>query len=197
VADFGLKERRGALVATVRRGMAAAKAGVQPGDIILEFNGRAVKNRDELVRTVVATKPGSTVPMKVLRDKKEMTLNITVEELNLEDENAQPTVRETDTTDQQENPGFGLTLGALTPEAIRALRLSRDLEGVLVTDVEPGSPADRARIAPRDVILEVNRRQVRTPQEAARALSQVPSGGTAFLLVLRGGQETFVTLRKQ
>jgi serine protease Do len=197
VADFGLKERRGALVATVRRGMAADKAGVDPGDIIMEFNGRPVKNRDELVRMVVATKPGTTVPLKVLRDRKEMSLSITVEELNLEDENARPSVRDTDTADEQENPGFGLTLGALTPEIVRGLRLPRDTAGVLVTDVEPGSPAFRARLAPRDVILEVNRRPVASPQEAARALSQVPSGGTAFLLVLRGGQETFVTLRKQ
>jgi serine protease Do len=146
---------------------------------------------------VVATKPGTTVPLKVLRDRKEMSLSITVEELNLEDENARPSVRDTDTADEQENPGFGLTLGALTPEIVRGLRLPRDTAGVLVTDVEPGSPAFRARLAPRDVILEVNRRPVASPQEAARALSQVPSGGTAFLLVLRGGQETFVTLRKQ
>ena len=58
LAEFGLKERRGALVGTVAQGGPAAKAGIEPGDIILEFNGKAVKNRDELVATVVATKPG-------------------------------------------------------------------------------------------------------------------------------------------
>jgi serine protease Do len=66
-----------------------------------------------------------------------------------------------------------------------------------VSDVEPGSPAQRAGIAPRDIILQVNRRPVRTPQDASRALSQVPAGGTAFLLVLSNGQERFITLRKQ
>ena len=73
LAEFGMKERRGALVGTVARGRPAAKAGIEPGDIILEFNGKAVKNRDELVATVVATKPGSTVPVKILRDKQEKT----------------------------------------------------------------------------------------------------------------------------
>ena len=71
LAEFGLKERRGALVGQVTSGGPAAKAGIEPGDIILEFNGKPVKNRDELVATVVATKPGTTVPVKVLRDKQE------------------------------------------------------------------------------------------------------------------------------
>ena len=63
LADFGLKERRGALVGTVTRGQPAAKAGIEPGDIILEFNGKPVRNTDELVGTVVRTKPGTTVPV--------------------------------------------------------------------------------------------------------------------------------------
>jgi len=67
---------------------------------------------------------------------------------------------------------------------------------VLVTDVEQGSSAFRQGIAPRDVILQVNRRAVKSPQEASKILNAVPSGGTAFLLVLRGGQEQFFTVRK-
>src|SRR4029079_11408724 len=86
LAEFGLKERRGALVAVVNPNGPAAKAGLEPGDIVLEFNGKAVRNRDDLVSSVVSTKPGSTVPVKVMRDKKEKTLNLTVEELNLETE---------------------------------------------------------------------------------------------------------------
>jgi serine protease Do len=81
-----LKQRRGALVGTVAKGKPAARAGIEPGDIILEFNGKAVKNRDELVATVVATKPGSTVPVKILRDKQEKTVSLTVDELDLDEE---------------------------------------------------------------------------------------------------------------
>ncbi len=199
LAEFGLKERRGALVGTVARGRPAAKAGIEPGDIILEFNGKPVKNRDELVATVVATKPGSTVPVKILRDKAEKTLSITVEELDLEEENnrAEPQ-RTSNEPDEEPSQGFGITLSALNAETARRLRLPADTQGVLISDVEQGSPAFRAGIARGDVITRINRQPVRTPQEAARALGQVASGGTAFLLVVRaGGQEQFFTVRKE
>jgi serine protease Do len=89
-----------------------------------------------------------------------------------------------------------MTLGVLNADMARRLRVPTDTEGVIVTDVETGSAAQRAGIVRADVILQVNRRAVTTPQEAGRMLDQVPSGGTAFLLVLRNGQQNFVTLRK-
>ena len=196
--EFGLKERRGALVSVVNSGEPAAKAGIEPGDIIIEFNGKPVQRRDQLVGFVTATRPGTTVPIKVLRDRKEIPLNLTVGELNLDgetrarretnDPNADP--------DVQETTGFGIELGPLTSDMARRLQLSPDTEGVLVRDVEPGSNAQRAGIGRGDVILQVNRRPVTTPQEASRALNAVPSGGTAFLLVFSQGQERFVTVRK-
>jgi serine protease Do len=70
LADLGLKERRGAQVSSVEAGGPAAKAGMQPGDIILDFNGQPVKSRDDLVRIVMGTKPGTTVPVKIMRDKR-------------------------------------------------------------------------------------------------------------------------------
>jgi serine protease Do len=178
--------------------MPAAKAGIEPGDVILEFNGKAVRNRDELVATVVATKPGTTVPIKLLRDKKEMTVSITVDELNLDDEgNRNQEAQRTSTEpDEQESQGFGVTLSALTPDTARRLRAPTDVQGVLVSDVEQGSPAFRAGLVRGDIITRVNRQPVRTPQDASRALNAVPSGGTAFLLVLRNGQEQFFTVRK-
>jgi serine protease Do len=196
LAEFGLKDRRGALVGTVTRGKPAAKAGIEPGDVILEFNGKPVKNRDELVATVVATRPGVTVPVKILRDKKEQTVSLTVEELDLEDEGPRPAERTTTEPEEEPSQGFGITLTALTPETAKRLRAA-DVQGVLVSEVEPGSPAFRAGIGRGDIITRVNRQPVRTPQEASRALSQVTSGGTAFLLVLRQGQEQFFTVRKE
>ena len=112
LADFGLKERRGALVGTVTKGQPAAKAGIEPGDIILEFNGKPVKNTDELVATVVRTKPGTTVPVKILRDKQERTVNVTVDELDLEDEGTRSrAARETSTEPNEESSqAFGITI---------------------------------------------------------------------------------------
>jgi serine protease Do len=198
LAEFGMKERRGALVSTVARGRPAAKAGIEPGDVIIEFNGKAVKNRDELVATVVATKPGTTVPVKIMRDKQERTLQITVDELNLDEEVSRAAEqRTTAEPDEEPSQGFGITLSQLTADTARRLRAPSDAQGVLVSDVEQGSPAFRAGIVRGDIITRVNRQQVRSPQEASRALAAVPSGGTAFLLVIRGGQEQFFTVRKE
>jgi serine protease Do len=198
LAEFGLQQRRGALVSVVNSGGPAANAGMQPGDVIIEFNGKPVERRDLLVSMVTATKPGTTVPVKVLRDRKEVSLNVTVDELNLENEStraARPDDPDAD-PDIQETTGFGIEIGPLTSDIARRLRLPPGTEGVLVRDVEPGSNAQRAGIGRLDIILEVNRRAVTTPQEASRALNAVPSGGTAFLLVLSQGQQRFVTIRK-
>ena len=193
--EFGLKERRGALVATVDRTGPAAAAGLEPGDIIVEYNGKPVKNNNELVTMVVNTKPGSTVPVKVLRDKQERTFSIKVDELNLDDESTASSRRST-SEDEEVSTGFGMTVENITPEVSRRLRLDSDVRGVVVTDVEPGSPASRV-LSPGDVITRVNRRPVTNTTEARRELAQVESGGTAFLLVIRGGQETFVTITKE
>ena len=86
VKEFGLKDRNGALVRSVAPGSAAAKAGLEPGDVITVYNGKPVKNSDELVASVVATRPSTTVPVRIIRDGQERTLNITVDELDLEAE---------------------------------------------------------------------------------------------------------------
>jgi len=194
--EFGLKERRGALVATVDRTGPAGAAGLEPGDIIVEFNGQPVKNNNELVSMVVGTKPGSTVPVKVLRDKQERTFSIKVEELNLDQEGTTAS-RRSDGDEEEASSGFGMTLGNITSEISRRLRLDEGVRGVVVVDVEQGSPASRA-LAPGDVITRVNRRPVANVAEARGELAKVESGGTAFLLVIRnGGPETFVTITKE
>jgi len=199
VDAFGLTEKRGALITTVAGDGPAAKAGVKPGDVIVEYNGKPILQRDELVSMVVATKPGTTVPITVMRAGQEMTLKLTVEELSLESEAARTTRRggEPQEAEDAEAQGFGVTLSQLTPDIARRLRVPPDTEGVLVSEVEPGSSAQRSGIVAGDVILEVNREVVTSPQAAGRALDAVRSGSTAFFLILRGGQETFVTVRKQ
>jgi serine protease Do len=197
--EFGLKERRGALVSTVRPNTPAARAGMEPGDVIVEFNGKPVHRRDELVAMVTATRPGTTVPVKVLRDKREMSLNVTVDELDLDNETTTRAARrgEPDTEpDVQETAGFGLSLAPLNADMARRLRVPPGTEGVLIQDVEPAGPAQRAGVGRGDIILQVNRRPVRTIQEATRALNAVPSGANAQLLVLSGGQQRFVVMRK-
>ena len=198
--EFGLKSREGALVGAVSAGGAADKAGIEPGDVIIGYNGKPVKNSNELVSTVTATKPGTSVPVRVMRDGKEQTISVTVDELDLEAEgNQQSRARAADAApgpSPKRRAGFGLTLNNITPDIARQLRLESS-RGAVVVDVDPNSPAARAGLTEGDVILRVGRTPVNTAAEAQRELARVPSGGTAFLRVLRDGQETFVPVTKE
>src|SRR5688572_13082054 len=86
VDELGLKDKSGALVSLVEEGGPAEKAGIEIGDVILSWNGQPVKDSDQLVGMVVRTKPGTSVPVQIVRDKKERSLNVTVVELNLDEE---------------------------------------------------------------------------------------------------------------
>jgi serine protease Do len=192
--EFGLKERRGALVGSVSPGGPASKAGIEPGDIILQVNDRPIANRDELVRTVVNMKPGTTVPVRVLRDKQERTLNVTIGELDLEAEGNRQSRAE---PEEDTTTGFGISLGNLTAERARRLGVPAGTSGALITDVDPNSTAAQAQLRPGDVVLRVNRVPVASAADAVRELQRVQSGSTAFLLIWRQNQEIFVTIRKQ
>jgi len=192
VDALSLKDRRGAIVAQVPPGPAAT-AGVEPGDVIVEFNGKPVNKSDDLPQIVAATAPGTTVPVKVIRDGKERTFNVRVEELSLDAEAA----RQADATDPggDTGAGFGITLNNVTPEMARQFELPASARGAVVTEVEPDSPAARV-LQPGDVILQVNRKPVANANEASTALRAVPSGRAVGMLIMRRGQEQFVTVRK-
>jgi len=199
VDEFGLKDRNGAVVLNIVPGSAAAKAGLELGDVIIAYNGKPIRNRDELVAMVTATKPGTTVPVRVVRDRQERTISVTVDELDLEAESAtqRSDNRNNGNVPEETTSGFGLTLGNITADVQQRLRLDRGTLGAVVTDVEPGSPAARVGLAPGDIILRVGRETVETAAEASRELGRIASGGTAFLRVLRNGQETFVAVTKE
>ena len=155
----------------------AAKAGLEPGDVIIEFNGKPIQRRDQLVSMVVATKPGTTVPVKVLRDKQE-TIAQRHDRRARSRERSQraPSRRETDRSRRsRRRSGFGMTLSAADHRhGAAAARCRRAPKACSCPTSKPGSPAQRAGISRGDVILQVNRRPVRSPQEASRALDAVP-----------------------
>src|SRR5262249_18394035 len=197
--DFGLKSRIGAIVATVAAGRAANKAGMEPGDVIVQYNGRPVPNNDELVKMVVATKPGTSVSVKVLRNRQEKTVNVTVEELDLNAEqngNRPRPTRDNEPAEEHGASGFGLTLENLTPGVARRLQMPSGQTGAVITDVDPDGPAS-ALLRPGDVILSVNRKTVASAIEAQRELQKVQSGHLAQMIVWRGNNETFVSVKKE
>ena len=187
---LGLTEPRGALVRLVDPKGPAAKAGMQPGDVIVGFNGTAVEKSSDLVRTVARTKPGTTADVEIVRAGRRQTVRVTVEPLTLDDVEA-------DKQRQTQVPAesrFGIALRDLSPDVVRQLGLPQGRAGALVTGVDPASAAGRAGIQAGDVILEVNRTPVRNASEVAAALKQVPQGGTALVLAWRQGQEVFITV---
>src|SRR5712691_3913915 len=195
---LGLKNRQGALVASVAPSGPSAKAGIEPGDVIVQFNGKPVKDRDALVSMVVSTPPNTTVPVKVVRDKEEKTLNVKVGELDLDAEQASRSAGRDNTEPQQEaSSGFGMSLSNITPDVARRLRLNDGTRGAVVVDVDPASPAARAGIMQGDVITRVGRAPVNSVADASRELGRIPSGGTAVLRVLRNGQDTAVVVTKE
>jgi|SoiMethySBSTD1v2_1073268.scaffolds.fasta_scaffold05078_8 serine protease Do len=198
---LGLKNRQGALVASVVPNGPSAKAGIEPGDVIVQFNGKPVKDRDALVSMVIATPPNTTVPVRVIRDREERTLNVRVGELDLDAEQAAlggSGRGGRDTTPQQEaSSGFGMSLSNITPDVARRLRLDADARGAVVVDVDQGSPAAKAGIMEGDVITRVGRAPVGSVADASRELARVPSGGTVILRILRNGQDTAVVVTKE
>ncbi len=196
---FGLPNTNGAVLTTVAESQPAGKAGLQRGDVITEFNGKPVVDSDALVSMVVGTKPGTTVPLTVYRDRQRKSMNITIGELDLEAEQGRTTRPEAET--EPTSTGFGMDIDAITADVARELELPRGKGGAIVTNVSRSSPAFNAGVQPNDVILEVNRTPVTNVAQVKRELEAATPGSTVFMVVWRigpaGGQETFLTLRKR
>jgi serine protease Do len=201
VKALRLKSRDGALVRSIFEDSAAERAGLEPGDVIVAFNNKAVRRSEDLIGMVTATRPGSTVPMRVVRDGTERTVNITVDELDYDAENQQARQEPVAPPDARETSrGFGVELDNVTAELSRRFQL-KDTRGAMVRGVDPDGPA-AGNLRPGDVITQVGGVPVATAAEAGRELNRVPSGETATLRITRpnleGGRprDHFLTLTK-
>ena len=195
--DFGLKTRMGVIVTRALSGGAAEKGGIEAGDVIVEFNGTAIPNSSELQKIVAATKPGTSASVKVMRDKKERTLRVTVEELDLQAEQQGLPGRAPQQAppDVQGQDKFGLSLSNVTAADARRLRLPSGRLGAVVAEVDPDGPSF-GRLDQDDVILSVNDQVVSNAAEAGREMQRVQSGRNARILVWRNNARVFVTVRK-
>jgi serine protease Do len=182
--SFGLDRDRGALVADVMPDTPAARAGIERGDIIVEFNGRRIDEMTDLPRVVAATPPGTEVPVKLIRKGQEKVVNVKVAELKEERVAGGGTLEES----------LGMTVQELTPEIARNLGLS-DTKGVVVTNVDDGSPADEAGIRRGDVILEMNQRKVESLRDYRAALGRVSGADSLLLLIRRGNNVLYVAVK--
>jgi serine protease Do len=184
---FQMNQAVGAIVSEVGPDTPAAKAGLRTGDVITELDGKPVTDAGQLQMTVGQKRPGDTIHLLVVRDSKPTNIAVTLAALG----NGKGT--ETAAGDHGK-ARWGLSLADLTPEVRNELQTRKSVQGAMVEEVQPGSPADNAGLQRGDVIMEVNRHAVKSSAEVAEALSSVPSGQDALVLVWSNGGSTFRVL---
>src|SRR5271155_2977481 len=184
---FDMKKAEGALISDVEPDAPGAKAGLRTGDVITELDGKAVTDAGELQMLVAQKRPGETIHLEVVRDSKPTTVAVTLEALGGD--------KGTEIAGSEHGKGrWGLGLADLTPDTRQEVQAQPSVHGAVIEEVKPGSPADNAGLQRGDVIMEVNRHPVKSAADVVQALSGVPNGQDALVLVWSQGGSTFRVL---
>jgi serine protease Do len=182
--SFGTQDTKGVLISDVIADSPAAKAGLQPGDILVEFDGKKMEAPADLQRAVGFTAPGASAKMKVLREKGERSFDVKIGEA--------PDEREVAARPGQRGPSsLGMEVRPVTPEVARQLNL-RSAEGVVVIRVDDESPAAAAGVQRGDVIREINRQRVRNIADFEQATKDLKDGDRMTVLLQRGPMSLYV-----
>ena len=182
-----LKKETGALVSKVMPGGPADEAGIKRYDVILSFDGKPIDEMNDLPRVVAATPVGKKVKVVVLRDGSEKTLKIDVSAM---EEPKEATLAAAEKGSAAE---FGLLVQDLTPDIAKNLGMDEE-HGVVITGIAPGSPAASAGLRREDVILEVDKAEIRSVKDLEKSLGE--SGDGALLLIRRGDATVFVPIKR-
>ena len=182
--SLGIDQSRGALVASVMENSPAAEAGIKTGDVIVEYNGDKITESDQLPLLVARTGVGKTVKVTVLRDKKEIPINVKIAELK-----EQEVVASAPKQDK-----LGLTVQNITPQLAESLGLKRS-NGVVITSVQPQSAAGDAGLRRGDVILEVNRKEITNTDTFEKQVNEAKPGSNILFLIRRGENNLFLALQ--
>jgi serine protease Do len=184
---FHLPSMDGAFVESVDPDLAAAKAGVKPGDAIVKVDGQPVKSPRELIDAVSSKPPGESVRLEILRESRPLTLTAKLGERK--SESAESPARPSSFPDRPRERGtvdrLGLQVTDLTPDIRRQLRIGPDVSGVVVEEVSNVSPAADQGVSMGDVITEVNGKAIRTPDDFRTEVSRVKKGDYLRLYVRR------------
>ena len=191
--SLGLEEPHGALVAQLTADSPAEQAGIQQGDVIVEYQGQPIETLRDLTRAVADTDPGASADVVVWRDGERQTLEVEIAQMPGEEQqvaaNEQP-------DGGSDTPRLGVAVAELTPEARQQLQLDQGTKGVVITDVMPGSPAAEKGLQAGDVIVKADRAEVADPQAVVDAVEKVAERGdeSILLLIKRDGQDRFVAV---
>jgi serine protease Do len=189
---LGLDKAAGALVSGVVEDGPAAKGGLEVGDVIVTFDGKAVEEMRDLPRMVAEAEVGGAVRVVVWRKGESRTLKV---ELGLLEEEI-PAVNASLTQEEpvQATTALGLTLSLITPSGREAFGIAADVTGVLVTEIDEAGPAASKGVKVGDVIVEVAQEAVSTPEEVAAKVKAAEDNGrkTVLLLVHSQGELRFI-----
>src|SRR3972149_4228442 len=174
---LGLEKSRGALVTFVATNSPADRAGMKVGDVIIEFDGNKIDNSDKLPLVVARTPVGKDVTVKVIRDKQEMNLSISISQLKEKEVVASA----------KDKKNLGLTVQNVTPQVAESLGLDRT-DGVVVRAVRPGSAAEEAGLRRGDFILEIDRKRIKNLSDFQNAANSINKDEVVLVLVDRGGE---------
>jgi serine protease Do len=198
--SLGLVKARGALVASLSDKGPAQAAGIQPGDVILKFDGKDVEDMRQLPRLVAETSVNKAVAVVLWRKRAETTVQVKIAKLDESDQqvaNAQDAPKKTARTETGVVRTLGLTLSGITPDLKDKFSLGDDAKGVVVVDVAKNSSAADRGVHPGDLIMEAAQEEVKNPQDLSSKIDEAKKSGrkSILLLVQRQGDLHFVALR--
>ena len=189
---FGLKGADGVLVSDIAKGSPAAKAGIQRGDIITEFNGKRIADVGVLRNMVAQSTIGANILIRLIRRDKEMSMTATIVELPADTSDLSS--RPAPGGESAANALSGVTVTDLTPAIAKQLGLDKDEKGVVVLKIESGSAAEDAGLRKGDVLEEIDRQKVASLNEFNRALSKLRADEAVLLFVNRSGRKFYITI---
>jgi len=185
--QFNLKGQKGVLVGDVTEDSPAEKAAIRRGDVIIGYNGKEVEDPANLRNMVANTPPGKEVALRIVHDGKAETVKVTVAELPAEMRML---------PGKFDNSLKGIQVQNITKDLRRSLGLPGQIAGVLISDIEEGSPAGGV-LARNDVIMEINRKGIKDVKDFENVVSGIRSEQNVLLLIYRDGATFYVTLSGQ